>query len=527
MGEEARPLLSAADLADRADFRLGLAEISPSTHILRGPGGEASVEPLVMQVLLVLCDAQGGVVSREALFGRCWGKVVVGEDSLNRTIAEARRIARSIAPDSFAIETIPRTGYRLVARPHHPPQPPQERLPSVGEPTSDARSLRSRRWVVGAGAAGAAALAAGGIGWWRISPDPNPLDARVAALLGQSEQAIRTNLPDADAQGVGFLEEAVSLQPGNGTAWGRLALARSIVAEHAAPARTAAAVVGVQDAARRALALDPRDANALSALAVLPPYYGAWLAAEQRMKGVLAVDPGHLPTRDHLNFMYAAVGRGREGSTDRIDIAARDPLHAGYQFRLVYSYWILGRIGEADRAADRALQLWPKHPGVWLSRLWTLAFTNRPERALAHIVDGPGRPDLPPPMVEALRESMTALITRQRNDIDKAVATLVGLVANGPGHSVSAVMMLNALGEIDRAFAVAEAYLLERGPLMASVRWRPGQVSINDQHRRKTNMLFVPVSANMRADPRFLRLTEEIGLADYWSRARVTPDFLR
>jgi len=31
----------------------------------------------------------------------------------------------------------------------------------------------------------------------------------------------------------------------------------------------------------------------------------------------------------------------------------------------------------------------------------------------------------------------------------------------------------------------------------------------------------------MRADPRFLRLTDEIGLADYWSRARVTPDFLR
>ncbi|MCY7397970.1 MAG: hypothetical protein LH466_03905, partial [Sphingomonas bacterium] len=334
-------------------------------------------------------------------------------------------------------------------------------------------------------------------------------------------------LPDADSQGVGFLEEAVTLQPDNGTAWGRLALARSIVAEHAPPDRTAAAVAGVQDAARRALALDPRNADALSALAVLPPYYGDWFAAEQRMKAVLAVDPTHLPTRDRLDFMYAAVGRGREGSTDRIDVAARDPLHAGYQFKLVYSYWILGRIGDADRAADRALQLWPKHPGIWLSRLWTLAFTGRPERALAHVEDASGRPDLPPPMIEGLRRSMVALISRQRTDIDQAVAAVVGLVATGPGHSVSAVMVLNALGEIDRAFAVAEAYLLERGPLMASVRWRPGQVSINDQHRRKTNMLFVPVSAAMRADPRFLPLTEEIGLADYWSRAGVKPDFLR
>jgi len=88
---------------------------------------------------------------------------------------------------------------------------------------------------------------------------------------------------------------------------------------------------------------------------------------------------------------------------------------------------------------------------------------------------------------------MTALISRQRSDIEQAVAAMIGLVVTGPSHSVSAVMVLNALGEIDRAFAVADAYLLERGPLMASVRWRPGQVSINDQHRRVTNMRFVPV----------------------------------
>ena len=335
------------------------------------------------------------------------------------------------------------------------PEPLDERLPRVDDSIRDAIGRRSRRWVMGAGAAGAVALATGSVATWRGLPDPR--DAQVAALLGQSEQATRINLPDADAQVVGFLEQAVTLQPGNGIAWGRLAFARSIVVEQAAPERTAAAVAGLQYAARRALALNPRNADALSALAVLPPYYGDWFAADQRMKAVLAVDPGHLPTRDHRNFMYAAIGRGREGSTDRIDVAAHDPLHAGYQFRLVYSYWILGRIGEADRAADRALQLWPKHPGIWFSRLWTLAFTDRPERALAHVENASARPELPPPVVDSLRLSMIALISRQRSDIDQAVAASIGLIATGPSHSVSAVMVLNALGEIDRAFAVAEA----------------------------------------------------------------------
>ena len=69
--------------------------------------------------------------------------------------------------------------------------------------------------------------------------------------------------------------------------------------------------------------------------------------------------------------------------------------------------------------------------------------------------------------------------------------------------------------------------MLERGPLMASVRWRTGQVSINDQRRPKTNMLFVPISAAMRADRRFLPLTEDIGFADYWDRSGTVPDFLK
>jgi hypothetical protein len=40
-------------------------------------------------------------------------------------------------------------------------------------------------------------------------------------------------------------------------------------------------------------------------------------------------------------------------------------------------------------------------------------------------------------------------------------------------------------------------------------------------------MLFVPVAAAMRADPRFIALTADIGLKDYWDRVGVVPDFLK
>src|SRR5690242_9033994 len=111
-------LLTTAELAARPDFTLGLAAISPSSRTIAGPGGTADVEPRVMQVLVVLADAAGHVVTRGTLFDRCWGGVYVGDDSLNRTIGAIRKLAADIAGGSFEIETIPRTGYRLTGDSH-------------------------------------------------------------------------------------------------------------------------------------------------------------------------------------------------------------------------------------------------------------------------------------------------------------------------------------------------------------------------------------------------------------------------
>ena len=107
-------LLTTAELAVRPDFALGVATVSPSARSIAGPGGTADIEPRVMQVLVVLADAAGHVVTRGTLFDRCWGGVYVGDDSLNRTIGAIRKLAAEIAAGSFEIETIPRTGYRLT-----------------------------------------------------------------------------------------------------------------------------------------------------------------------------------------------------------------------------------------------------------------------------------------------------------------------------------------------------------------------------------------------------------------------------
>ena len=86
------------------------------------------------------------------------------------------------------------------------------------------------------------------------------------------------------------------------------------------------------------------------------------------------------------------------------------------------------------------------------------------------------------------------------------------------------VMILAELGQTDTAFELTNGYLLWRGKLVSS---NPSDARVlNDFNRRMTPWLFTPPVAVMRADPRFLRLCEEFGLAAYWRARGVKPDYM-
>ncbi len=503
-------LLTAASLAEQADFTVGDARVCPATRTITGPGGTTQVEPRVMQVLIVLAEAAGGVVTRETLLERCWGGVFVGDDSLNRAIAGVRRIGSGIAAGSFQIETVPRTGYRLTEIRSPDTASADEPLPS--------RSNVTRRWV----AVGGLAAAAGGLAFWMTRPSqPDP----AARLIEQSRLAMRAGTPATDREAIALLERAVAISPDNASAWGLLALTRARTDEHAIEKKVAPAAQ-VDRAAQRALELDKDNADAKAALAIAIPYYGDWLAAERRFDAVLAQHPDHLFTQDSRSFFYGAVGRMRESAHNRLAFADAGAFDSGFQFRQIYALWFLGRIAEADRVAARGMEMWPRHPGIWFGRLWLLTGTGRFDRALAHVDDQAGRPPLPPPMFASLRAAIGAAASRSPAEIEAASRQVMAGVGRSVAAVVNAMMLLNLMGATDAAFDLAQAYYLERGPIIAAMQWRPGQPVVPDQRRRKTNMLFTPTAAAMQRDPRFLPLMQQIGLADYWKRRGILPDFL-
>lgn len=107
-----------------------------------------------MQALVCLARAEGRVVSRDELIKCCWNGQTVGDDAINRCIGKVRHLARWEDKTYFAIETIPRIGYRL--RSHESDECGDQETPKDAEhdhATSDAPTKprpRIRRWQVGA-----------------------------------------------------------------------------------------------------------------------------------------------------------------------------------------------------------------------------------------------------------------------------------------------------------------------------------------------------------------------------------------
>jgi DNA-binding winged helix-turn-helix (wHTH) protein len=100
------------DLAETKSFRLGDLKVRPhSLEVVPALGRRETLQPRIMQVLVVLARRRGEIVSRDELTRACWGSRVVGEDALNRTIVRLRRLARDHG--GFTLETVARLGYRL------------------------------------------------------------------------------------------------------------------------------------------------------------------------------------------------------------------------------------------------------------------------------------------------------------------------------------------------------------------------------------------------------------------------------
>ena len=96
-------------------FTVGDWLVDPPANEMHRDGETVRLEPKVMRVLCVLAENPGGVLSREELESRVWTGLVVSYDALSNTIIKLRKAFGDDPRAPRYIETISKSGYRLIA----------------------------------------------------------------------------------------------------------------------------------------------------------------------------------------------------------------------------------------------------------------------------------------------------------------------------------------------------------------------------------------------------------------------------
>jgi len=146
-------------------LRIGAWSVNPASGEISRNQESVRLEERTMRLLLCLAERAGEVVSIDELLARVWPDVVVTPDSVYQAVASLRRVLGDDPKQAAYIATVPRLGYRLVAKVTAADAP--------AAPATPARPRITPRATAIAAVVVAAALAYS-IGIRRVSPPVAP-----------------------------------------------------------------------------------------------------------------------------------------------------------------------------------------------------------------------------------------------------------------------------------------------------------------------------------------------------------------
>jgi transcriptional activator of cad operon len=324
--------MSAAD--EPQELRFGPWCAQRDSGELTGAAGSERLEPRVMELLFLLAVAPGQVITRDDILRRLWPGLVVGEDTLARTVFKLRKALGDDARAPRYIETIPKRGYRFIA---DVGPPPADAGSAGGEPATepaaaDRPARGGRRAFTLRVLLVAAALATG---WtaWRHAPrveSPPPAD-EAGTLTGRANDFyFRYSRADNEAA-IELFERVIAVHPEHAPAYAGLAnaLAQRVVrwpasgeertrlgdALRAGDTRSEASrrqLLRATQLAERAVALAPRDPAALKALGFVRSVREDFAGALAAYREAVAIDPDAWGPLINIGDLLDLQGRPEE-----------------------------------------------------------------------------------------------------------------------------------------------------------------------------------------------------------------------
>lgn len=385
--------------------RFGVFEADLRAGELRKHGRLIRLQQQPFDVLRVLLDAPGALVTREALHRHLWpdGVTVDFDQSLNKALTKLRDALGDSADNPRFIETLPKRGYRFIAEvqgaapdavvtpaPEVAPAPAVVPAASVAPvpaaiatpavPSAPAAlppaaaahpGWAVARWVPLAGVAAVLVAlasatsqdpAAGPLRTPGSARTPGPLVSGTAPaqdLYERGRAAVSHRTPESLRMGIANFERALSADARFAAAYVGLADAHSLLASDGAEApRTG--MPRAREAANRALTLDPGLAQAHASLGRTTMLFDwDWAIAQWHFERARDLAPNYGLGRQWFAYCYAAMAQHAEAEREARAALALEPLSLPANTTLGYVFYSAKRYGEAQTQLRRTLELDP------------------------------------------------------------------------------------------------------------------------------------------------------------------------
>jgi tetratricopeptide (TPR) repeat protein len=336
---------------------------------------------------------------------------------------------------------------------------------------------------------------------------PRPLpDQTLSAYLSYCQEYMADSAGNVmnPARMLDIARRVVELSPDFARGWSARAMSASYESRTAQTAAVPALRAEAEEAARRAIKLDPKNSQAYEVLAGLRPRNS--VERERLHVQSVSVRPGD------CGCEFVGYG-GFLQNVGRVEAAASAfkrshdmvPLSADVNAVLAEALFLTGQASQARAITDELLEVWPNDPVRELlvrSALWTRDY----QAALSALADERSQ------FSDEERKAYTA--------------TMRAMQSGNAAEKASAIRLLKALGgrnmEDPRLLITALAALGAEREALAEVDKLIGPTGSRDQY-----LLFQPPFDRIRRTAQFAAIVQRIGLIEYWRRSRHPPDFCR
>ncbi|MGA9206843.1 MAG: tetratricopeptide repeat protein, partial [Terriglobales bacterium] len=298
--------------------------------------------------------------------------------------------------------------------------------------------------------------------------------------------------PDSLKQGLGYLRQAIALDPNYALAYSTIAYNYAVVEDWYAPPREV--MPEAEAAAKKAFELDPTLGNAEGWLAYTDHFYNYDQArALQEFQRAIELDPNDAEIRSMYGWCLADLKRYDEGIAQVAEALKLDPISAEQNHVVGQTYYYAHRYDDAIQQEQKTIQ---QFPGGFVPLAgdvlgWSYAAKSQLDQAIEAFEQAR---KAEPNFTEAVASlGWAAGLKGDRKTAQEMLAELDARAKKEWVEPYFYAMIYAGLGDKDRAFA-------ELDKAYAARSWYMSVLGVDAKFD------------SLRSDPRFGKLLDEVGL---------------